>query len=186
MLGKNLGKSLIKPRPLRKRALKGSLDTSSLSSDASAASALGPDGDLDGPGVSSTMASHKRNPVTVPRKFGSDLSAIHFADAVEPGAVEVVLQCELFSTSCVFYTKRLTQRQTSCFYFEAVPVPLEGTRLPGKEGRGMDRASNDRSCLPPSHDIHLTVLLRQKIVPEVLSCQPVDDAAFSRNTQASS
>ena len=105
MLGKNLGKSLIKPRPLRKRALKGSLDTSSLSSDASAASKLGSDGALDGPGVSPTAASHKQNPFTVPRKFGSDLSGINFADAVEPRQVEVVLQCKLLSISCVCYTK---------------------------------------------------------------------------------
>ncbi len=37
--------------------------------------------------------SHHTLPDIVPRKFGSDLSAIRFADAVEPRVVEVVLQC---------------------------------------------------------------------------------------------
>lgn len=85
MLGKNRGKTL----PPRKRVPKRVQDLSSLSCDASPASASGPN-DLVGPPAS----SHCVLPVTVPRKFGSDVSTIRFPDAVEPGTVEVVLKCE--------------------------------------------------------------------------------------------
>ena len=86
MLGKNRGKTL----PPRKREPKRVQEVSSPSSDASTASVSGPDGDLVGP----SATSHPVLPVTVPRKFGSAVSTICFADAVEPGTVEVVLQCE--------------------------------------------------------------------------------------------
>ena len=92
MQGKNLGK---KTRPSRKRGPKRLVDESSSSSDTSSAGTLRPDVDLDRSAVSSTTDPHHVVPVTIPRKFGSFLSTIHFADAVEPGTVEVVLHCEL-------------------------------------------------------------------------------------------
>jgi hypothetical protein len=52
-----------------------------------------------GPPTSTIPASHPILPVTTPRKFGSDVSTISFADAVEPATVEVVLKCELFPPS---------------------------------------------------------------------------------------
>ena len=46
-----------------------------------------------------TAASRQLLPATVPRKFGSDLSPVPFADAVEPSVVEVVLHCGLCQMS---------------------------------------------------------------------------------------
>jgi hypothetical protein len=91
-----LGKNRRKTYPPRKRKPKGGQDVASSISDASLAVASGPDRDLVGPSVSSAMASHPVLPVAVPRKFGSDVSTIPFADAVEPGTVDVVLRCESF------------------------------------------------------------------------------------------
>jgi hypothetical protein len=98
MLGKNKGKA---QRP-RKRVTKELQNDSSLSSCVSNPSAASSqDGDMVEPSASSTKPSHTVLPVTVPRKFGSQLDTIRFADAVEPVSVEVVLQCAS-SPSCSF------------------------------------------------------------------------------------
>jgi hypothetical protein len=101
MMGKNLGKKLEKPRLPRKRrepkvAVRKELPSCSSSSDKSS-----PDGVQVGtsPSTSSTAPASKSHTLlppsgTIPRKFGSDASTMCFADTIEPGTVEVVLQCE--------------------------------------------------------------------------------------------
>jgi hypothetical protein len=98
MMGKNLGKT----RPLRKRRELNGVVREEVSSSSSSSDTLSPDGCQVGPSPSasssSTTASEShpvlQSPATIPRKFGSDASTICFADAVKPGTVEVVLQCE--------------------------------------------------------------------------------------------
>ena len=93
MLGKNQGKKL----PPRKRKTKVAEKLSSSSSDPSPPPVSHPDEGLTGSVTSSITATHPE-PVlslTIPRKLGSGMSTISFADALEPGTIEVVLQCEL-------------------------------------------------------------------------------------------
>jgi hypothetical protein len=80
MLGKNRGKIL----PTRKRKPKGSEP-----------SASDLDEDAEARYFASSTASHSL-PVAVPRALGSGMSTICFADALEPGTIEVVLRCKLF------------------------------------------------------------------------------------------
>lgn len=88
MLGKNRGKIL----PTRgKRKPEGPEPTSS-SSDPSPPNTSDPDEDAETRYSTSSTASHSL-PVAVPRVLGSGMSTICFADALEPGTVEVVLQC---------------------------------------------------------------------------------------------
>jgi hypothetical protein len=93
MMGKNLGKKLEKPRPPRKKREPKVVVRKELSSASSSSDTSSPDGAQVRflPLTSSTVL---QPPATVPRKFGSDASTMCFADAVEPGTVEVVLQCE--------------------------------------------------------------------------------------------
>ncbi len=86
MLGKNRGKIL----PNRKRKPKGPEPTSS-SSDPSAPIASDPDEEAEARYSASCTASHSL-PVAVPRALGSGMSTICFADALEPGTIEVVLR----------------------------------------------------------------------------------------------
>ena len=88
MLGKNRGKIL----PTRKRKPKGSEPTSS-SSDPSPPIASDPDEEAEARYFASSTASHSL-PVAVPRALGSGMSTICFADALEPGTIEVVLRCK--------------------------------------------------------------------------------------------
>ena len=89
MLGKNLGKTF----PPRRRQSKKAQDMSS--SDLPSESTSNSDEELLQPSASSAISSHLPLPVTFPRKLGSDVSTICFADATDPVMVEVVLQCEL-------------------------------------------------------------------------------------------
>ena len=81
MQGKNRGKTL----PPRKRKAKRTQEASTPSESTAS--------------FTPTTVSRQILPVTVPRKFGSDLSTIRFANAVEPRVVEVVLQCGLYLPS---------------------------------------------------------------------------------------
>jgi hypothetical protein len=90
MMGKNRGKTF----PRRKKKTKEVQDVSSSSSNTPLTSTSSPDEDQVGPPASSVVASHPVRPFTVPRKFGTDWSTFRFADGVEPGTVDVVLQCE--------------------------------------------------------------------------------------------
>lgn len=98
MLGKNRGKTL----PSRKRKPKWTQDDASLLSES-----------IEESSSTTTTTSHHPLPVTVPRKFGSDLSAIQFASAVDPKVVEVVLRCRLYLLSVAFVQKQLTTRLQS-------------------------------------------------------------------------
>lgn len=81
MLGKNRGKTL----PPRKRKVDRTRTQDASTSPASPAAY-----------TTTTASRHiQTSPVTVPRKFGSNLSTVRFADQVEQGAVEVVLRCGL-------------------------------------------------------------------------------------------
>ncbi|MCJ1281112.1 hypothetical protein MMC26_000430 [Xylographa opegraphella] len=95
MLGKNRGKTL----PLRKKKPRRTQDASNPSESPASST--------------TTTVSRHILPVTVPRKFGSDLSTIRFADAVEPAAVEVVLQFSSIAKkilfpleTCIFFERR--------------------------------------------------------------------------------
>lgn len=83
MLGKNRGKKL----PYRKRKPKETQDDVSLLSESVESSTATT--------TTATTTSDHHLLVAVPRKFGSDLSAIQFASSVEPEVVEVVLHCRL-------------------------------------------------------------------------------------------
>ena len=149
MLGKNRGKTL----PLRKKKLKRTQDASTPS---------------ESPASSTTTTVFRHIlPVTVPRKFGSDLSTIRFADAVEPGAVEVVLQCGLYHLS-VSARQTAYHLNTSLFHCQADSLPPRDMHLLREEGRSMDSASSSRSCLPPRHDLYFAVLLRRNTAPKLL------------------
>jgi hypothetical protein len=94
MMGKNRGKTL----PLRKRKQKEIQDPSS-SSCASSASLRGHDAPSALPttvAIANTL-SHEvlLAPATVPRKFGSDVSTFQFPIVLEPGTIEIILQCTL-------------------------------------------------------------------------------------------
>jgi hypothetical protein len=89
MLGKNRGKVL----PPRKRKPKGVPEPTSSSSDPSPPSASDPDEDAEARYSASSTAPHSL-PVAVPRVLGSGMSTICFADVLEPGTIEVVLQCK--------------------------------------------------------------------------------------------
>ena len=81
MQGKNLGKTL----PPREKKPKRTQDASTPS---------------ESPALFTPTAVSRQNlPITVPRKFGSDLSTIRFANAVEPRVVDVVLQCGSYHLS---------------------------------------------------------------------------------------
>jgi len=86
MQGKNHGRKL----PPRKKKPKAGQELLSSSSDASA-------GEIQRPSAHSTAAVVPDPVLTVmiPRSFGSGMSTISFADALEPGTIEVVLQCKL-------------------------------------------------------------------------------------------
>ena len=71
-----------------------------------------------------TTVSRHILPVTVPRKFGSDLSTIRFTDAIEPGQVEVVLQCGYYHLS-VSAMQTADHWTTSLFHCQADSLPLE-------------------------------------------------------------
>lgn len=114
MLGKNRGKKA----PHRKGGPKRVPDVSSACSDALPTSTSGPDGEaLVGPSTSHPTST-SRHPVlpvvVVPSKFGSASSTIQFADAsIEPGAVDIVLQCGFFAPYAwmtTYLCKRLTLR----------------------------------------------------------------------------
>lgn len=83
MQGKNRGRIL----PPRKRKPK----TTEIQ-DIPASSHSGLEERLVRPNPSSAIVFHTAVPVTVPRKFGSSLSSVQFADAVDPGKVEVVIR----------------------------------------------------------------------------------------------
>ena len=91
MLGKNRGKILTP----RKKKLKGAPQPASSSSDPSLPSASDPDQDAENRCSASSIAFHAL-PVTIPRVLGSGMSTICFADVLEPGTIEVVLQCKYF------------------------------------------------------------------------------------------
>jgi len=98
------------------------------------------------PGVtpaSSTTTTVSRHilPVTVPRKFGSDLSTIRFANTVEPRVAEVVLQCGLYHLS-VSAMQTAYHLNTSLFHCQADSLPPRDMHLLREEGRGMDSASS--------------------------------------------
>jgi hypothetical protein len=80
MIGKNRGKTL----PHRKKRPGRTLDNASLLSESVEGSSTT---------ATTTTTSHHALLATVPRKLGSELSAIQFASAVEPEVVEVVLRC---------------------------------------------------------------------------------------------
>ena len=96
MQGKNQGRKL----PPRKKKLKAGQDLSDPSSDACA-------GDIHGSSALSTAIVLPTPVLTVsiPRSFGSGMSTISFADALEPGTIEVVLQRKLFLASFHTNTK---------------------------------------------------------------------------------
>jgi hypothetical protein len=91
MRGKNQGRKL----PLRKKKPKAGQEIPSSSFDASA---KGIHGSFALP--STAFVPNPVPAVTIPRSFGSGMSTISFADALEPGTIEVVLQCGLF-LACV-------------------------------------------------------------------------------------
>ena len=95
MIGKNRGKT----RPTRKRESNRRQDRPCLNEDASPAKGLEPERELVKAPAFSSMAHHADIPATVPRKLGSEVSTLHFADALEPGVIEVVLQCKVLSVS---------------------------------------------------------------------------------------
>lgn len=123
MLGKNRGKTL----PPRKRKPKRTQDAST-SSESPASS-------------TTTTVSRHILPVTVPRKFGSDLSTIRFANTVEPRVAEVVLQCGLYHLS-VSAMQTAYHLNTSLFHCQADSLPPRDMHLLREEGRGMDSASS--------------------------------------------
>ena len=115
MLGKNRGKTL----PHRKKKLERSQDASTPS---------------ESPASSTTTTVSRRIlPVTVPRKFGSDLSTVRFADSVELGAVEVVLRCRLYHLS-VCIRQMAYHLNTSLFHCQADSFPPRDMHLLRKEG----------------------------------------------------
>ncbi len=74
MLGKNRGKT----HPTRKKDATGTVQD-------------GPSSGADAPPTDTPLAS----PATVPRNVCSTLSTLPLAEAIDPGAVDIVLQCEL-------------------------------------------------------------------------------------------
>ncbi|KAH8777930.1 hypothetical protein F5882DRAFT_502748 [Hyaloscypha sp. PMI_1271] len=109
MLGKNQGKKL----PPRKRKTKVVEKLSSSSSDLSPPPVSHPDEGLTGSATSSITATHPE-PVlslTIPRKLGSGMSTISFADALEPGTIEVVLQLSSIAKQMLFPLER-------CMFFD--------------------------------------------------------------------
>jgi hypothetical protein len=103
MMGKNLGRKLEKPQSPRKRKRHNRVVQKEVPAFPPRSNKLSPDGTQVGPSLSSSSTttttgsnSHPvlQPPATIPRKFGSNASTMCFADAVEPGTVEVVLQCE--------------------------------------------------------------------------------------------
>ena len=99
MMGKNRGKTF----PCQKKKTKDVHDPSFSSSNTPLASTSSPDEDLVGPPASSATASHPVCQFAVPRKFGTDWSTFRFPDGVEPGTVDVVLQCEWCLTISACY-----------------------------------------------------------------------------------
>lgn len=86
MVGKNRGRTLPPRKTKRPKGQSSSTAGSSASESPATSSPT-----CISPSVSDTLA---RAHTPSPRKFGSECSAVHFADHVEPGAVEVVLQCK--------------------------------------------------------------------------------------------
>ena len=152
MQGKNRGKTL----PPRKRRPKRTQDVSNPSQSTAS--------------FTPTTVSRQILPVTVPRKFGSDLSTIRFANAVEPRVVEVVLQCGLYHSS-VSAMQMAYQLNTSLVHCQADSLPFRDMYLLREEGRGMDSASSIRFSLPSRDDLRFAVLLRRNGAPELLPRQ---------------
>lgn len=86
------------------------------------------------PSATSTTISYPVLPITIPRKFGSDLSAAQFAGEVESGMVEVVLQCELFPTICANYSSDSSNSNPVSSIAKEILWPLETCIL--FEGKG--------------------------------------------------
>ncbi|KAF4632202.1 hypothetical protein G7Y89_g5924 [Cudoniella acicularis] len=183
MIGKNRGKTL----PPRKRKQKGLQDGSFSSPDAISASPPSPgEFSASSTATTATTVSHPVLPVqvTVPRKFGSDVSTIRFAAAVQPGTVEIVLQFAsiakqiLFSLeTCILFERRAqdwiaplaldpaylhSSIFTSQYYFDAI--------LPGKSSS----SPLNQRILP--HYLKTLELLRERFASDD------DDQARLSNT----
>ncbi|KAF2787715.1 hypothetical protein K505DRAFT_353661 [Melanomma pulvis-pyrius CBS 109.77] len=106
-----LGKNQKKPHSQRKRqTIAVRVDPSSILNTAAASSPyLGRE--LVSPSVLSQTLSWPEFPVTVPPKFGSDVSTICFADAVKSGTVELILQFSSMANEIMFPLE-------SCIFFE--------------------------------------------------------------------
>jgi hypothetical protein len=132
MMGKNLGKKLEKPRPARKRKRHNGVVQKEVPAFPLSSDKLSSHGSQVGPSLSSSSTtttgfnSHPvlQPPATVPRKFGSDASTICFADAVEPGTVEIVLQCEWSPPSMLVQTAHPAPNPVSSIA-KQVLFPLE-------------------------------------------------------------
>lgn len=105
MLGKNRGKTL----PHRKKKPKWTQDDTLLLSESIEELST------------TTATSHHPLPATIPRKLGSDLSAIQFASAVDPEVVEVVLRCRLCLLSVTSVQNSLPQ-DYSLLHCQAAPL----------------------------------------------------------------
>ncbi|KAF2812776.1 uncharacterized protein BDZ99DRAFT_507057 [Mytilinidion resinicola] len=112
MLGKNKGNQI---PPRKKKGQSEVQDASPSSPKCTYADASGPNGHLLAP-LASTTAAYEiqtHSPIMIPRNFGSTMSTIRFPDAVEPSAVEVVLQFSSIAKkilfpleACMFFEKR--------------------------------------------------------------------------------
>lgn len=92
MVGKNRGRRLPPRKTKRTNGQYPSTSSSSSSASGSPSTSLS-----ISPTVSDALV---RVHTPSPRKFGSECSTVRFADNVEPGTVEVVLQCKLPHTAC--------------------------------------------------------------------------------------
>ncbi|KAI1765462.1 hypothetical protein GGR53DRAFT_261179 [Hypoxylon sp. FL1150] len=109
MLGKNRGKT----RSVEKKRQRATEDVPVVTPHTSTVDTLNPNEQSISSAVASTTASQPILPLTIPRKFGSDISSMSFPDAVEPRTVEVVLKFSSIAKQilfplepCVFFERR--------------------------------------------------------------------------------
>ena len=117
MLGKNLGKRL----PPRKRQSEGQQDVAVPNYNTSSVVVSDPDGDLERPSAWSQPVPS----VTIPRMVGSAVSTTQFPDSVEPGTVEIVLQCKSSRAMGVYQTNSSLSVKSVSSIAKQILFPLE-------------------------------------------------------------